>query len=255
MVVVGHAPPKDLAHLVNRFLVIRSAETAVNNLLPTSGVTLVFRVHGSLFDAAAPGAPLPGAMVTGGRDFPRSVVYGAGTLAYVVELVPGAASYLLSGDLEGLWGTTVAAETVADLPDLGGALADANETGALEVLARVLRQRLRDHRPHRLIEDARALVAQGVPRLSVGRLVDQLGTNKDSLEKRFRREWGATPKVVLRIERLRGLISTLDQPPGAEATWAQRAHRGGYADQSHLNREFRALVGRAPQAFLQGRRW
>ena len=253
MTVQAYAPPADLIHLVRRFLVLRSAQRTLNTLLPTSGVTLVFRVSGAIFEAATlPSSPLPPLVVTGPRDFPRSVIYGPGTLAYVVELVPGAAQGLVGGALEDLWGTTVAAREVLPLaPDLEEALRGApGDVEALGILAEVVRSRA-GAPAHRLVAEAASLLARVPPTLSVRQLVDSLGTNKDSLEKRFRRDWGATPKVVLRIERLRGLIASW----GPEETWADRAHRWGYSDQSHFNHEFRSMLGMAPGEFVRGDRW
>jgi len=37
----------------------------------------------------------------------------------------------------------------------------------------------------------------------------------------------------------------------APARWGEVAHAAGYADQSHLNREFRALAGTTPSDFVR----
>jgi AraC-like DNA-binding protein len=56
------------------------------------------------------------------------------------------------------------------------------------------------------------------------------------------------PKTVARILRLQraSLIMTQPSPPPA----AEIAHRCGYADQAHLNRDFRALTGITPTEFV-----
>jgi AraC-like DNA-binding protein len=57
---------------------------------------------------------------------------------------------------------------------------------------------------------------------------------------------GLGPKRLLRIARLhRALV--LAQARGA--AWAEAAYRAGYADQAHMVREFRSLLGEAPEAW------
>lgn len=57
---------------------------------------------------------------------------------------------------------------------------------------------------------------------------------------------GLGPKRLLRIARLhRALL--LAEARGA--AWAETAYRAGYADQAHMVREFRSLVGESPEAW------
>lgn len=60
---------------------------------------------------------------------------------------------------------------------------------------------------------------------------------------------GLSPKRVIRIERLhRALISSRDR----SLAWAEVAAIAGFADQAHMSREFRDLLGESPTAW--GRR-
>ena len=86
-------------------------------------------------------------------------------------------------------------------------------------------------------------------RVRIGALTDELGCSRRHLAARFREHVGVPPKTVARIVRFRHAIALLRG--GAEP--AAAAHACGYADQPHLNREFRALAGATPITFVQDR--
>ncbi|MDR7298035.1 AraC-like DNA-binding protein [Pelomonas aquatica] len=65
--------------------------------------------------------------------------------------------------------------------------------------------------------------------------------------RRFEQAVGLTPKRYARVLRLGMLLPTLSRCGPRD--WAQVAAGGGYADQSHLIREFRQLTGMAPGAY------
>jgi AraC-like DNA-binding protein len=83
-------------------------------------------------------------------------------------------------------------------------------------------------------------------------LAATLGIGRRALERLFRQEVGLSPKLYARIERLQGVLASLEHAaPGTP--WAQLALRHGYADQSHLIRDFRLLAGTTPQRYLAER--
>jgi len=80
-------------------------------------------------------------------------------------------------------------------------------------------------------------------RLSIGALAAEVGWSRRHLASRWRRDVGLTPKAtarVLRFERAHALVR-------AGRALADVAYDCGYADQSHFNREFRALAGATPR--------
>ncbi|MFJ2581601.1 helix-turn-helix domain-containing protein [Kitasatospora aureofaciens] len=86
-------------------------------------------------------------------------------------------------------------------------------------------------------------------RLPVAALARETGWSARHLQERFRRETGLTPKAaarVIRFDRARHLLTASARPPRL----AELAARCGYFDQAHLAREFRALAGSAPSAWL-----
>jgi AraC-like DNA-binding protein len=81
----------------------------------------------------------------------------------------------------------------------------------------------------------------------VARLAGEVGWSRRHLVDRFREQVGLPPKVaarVLRFQRAAGLIT------GGARSWADVALTCGYYDQAHLNRDFRALAGCTPGAYL-----
>jgi AraC-like DNA-binding protein len=78
-------------------------------------------------------------------------------------------------------------------------------------------------------------------------LAAETGYSRQHLTRRFRDEFGLSPKRagrVMRFERARRMLAT----PGA--TVGQVAARCGYADQSHLTRDVAAFAGCTPTELL-----
>ncbi|NEE04673.1 AraC family transcriptional regulator [Phytoactinopolyspora halotolerans] len=85
---------------------------------------------------------------------------------------------------------------------------------------------------------------------SIGGLAAELGVSPRGLQLAFQRHIGMSPKSVARIARFQRAVHMLS---GQDAGFA-RAVEYGYADQSHFNREVRAMSGLTPAelfAFVQ----
>lgn len=79
-------------------------------------------------------------------------------------------------------------------------------------------------------------------------LAAELGCSRRYLRDGFVRHVGLAPKTVARLMRFHHVRERIQQAP---ARWGEVAHAAGYADQSHLNREFRALAGTTPSDFVR----
>jgi AraC-like DNA-binding protein len=79
--------------------------------------------------------------------------------------------------------------------------------------------------------------------LRIGALARELGCSRRHLSVRFHEELGLPPKTAARVLRFHAARARIADKP---ARWADIAHELGYADQSHLNREFRELAGTTP---------
>lgn len=97
-----------------------------------------------------------------------------------------------------------------------------------------------------LISRAQELLAEQLHRsLSLDHLGVELGLSKFHLLRAFQKETGLTPRewaMQLRTRRAKGLLRN-----GVPASTA--AHALGFADQSHLNRHFRAAYGITPGVY------
>jgi AraC-like DNA-binding protein len=94
----------------------------------------------------------------------------------------------------------------------------------------------------------RQLVATG-GRAQVEPLMDETRRSRRLVTERFRRQFGVTPKTYARIVRFRRTLGMLDRV-GRERTLADVATECGYYDQPHFNRDFTALAGCTPSAFM-----
>ena len=86
--------------------------------------------------------------------------------------------------------------------------------------------------------------------LRIGKLAADLSVSRRHLTTRFREQIGLPPKTFARLLRFDSVRRQMGE---RSEVWADVAARCGYADQSHLNREFRELGGTTPAAFLARR--
>jgi len=93
----------------------------------------------------------------------------------------------------------------------------------------------------------RRLVSSDGP-VPIGLLARQAGWSHKHLITKFRQQVGLTPKTAARLLRFEHAWRQLGG--GEPAHWDRLAADGGYADQSHLIREFREFTGGTPADFL-----
>jgi AraC-like DNA-binding protein len=86
------------------------------------------------------------------------------------------------------------------------------------------------------------------PTVSVAQLADDIGVEQRRLERIIRRDFGMTPKQVLRRARALDMASHLRGVADQEEAEALALR---YYDQSHLIREFTAMFGMSPRQFVE----
>jgi AraC-like DNA-binding protein len=98
------------------------------------------------------------------------------------------------------------------------------------------------------VERAREFLHEMLPdNPSLDSVAQACGMNKFALLRQFKRAFGTTPHhylVSLRIERARGALAAGEAPASVAAAL-------GFADQAHLSRHFKRLVGVAPGQFAR----
>ncbi len=88
-------------------------------------------------------------------------------------------------------------------------------------------------------------------RVTSAELVQHLGIGERQLERRFLARVGVTPKFFARVVRFKAAQQLARSPRGQRAGWAGVASQAGYCDQAHLIRDFGALAGLSPGAWLK----
>ena len=82
--------------------------------------------------------------------------------------------------------------------------------------------------------------------------MDRYGVNKRTLQRLFAKYVGVSAKWVIQRYRLHEAAERLGGDEDVDL--AALALELGYADQAHFARDFRAMVGRPPAAFVRGAR-
>lgn len=101
--------------------------------------------------------------------------------------------------------------------------------------------------PDPAIEWAWRRLGEASGRVRVQSLAVELGCSRRYLLRRFREQIGLPPKTVARLLRFAEVRRAIERDP---LRWSQVAVDAGYADQSHLNREFQQLAGTTPTDFV-----
>ena len=142
------------------------------------------------------------------------------------------------GTIGGAWRQTVRsleAQGDACMPDRRGAL--------VALAARAV------GRPNDTLVEAAADRIERLPRIKISVLADDLGVSARQLQRRFVDEVGYPPKTFARITRLRRLLSVATTAPDL----ASAALASGFASQSHMVDDVRALTSMTPVRFLEDR--
>jgi AraC-like DNA-binding protein len=192
-----------------------------------------------------------------GRDVGTSLIGGVRTEAYVkdisnpepsvgimlrpgaAELISGAPARALAGNhtkLDDIWRRSQLEEILERL------LEEQRLAGRLAIIEDVLASRL----PR--IRGINPLVAHSLERLAatvrIGDVVAESGFSHRYFARTFAEAVGLPPKTYYRILRFGRVLRRLKSDP--ETGWADLAIAEGYADQAHMNREFREFAGVTP---------
>jgi len=191
-----------------------------------------------------------GSFVAGLDDRASVTEYVGEQRGIQVNLTPLGARRLLGLPMDELARRVVAIDDVLGSDELVERLHDApGWPERFALLDRLLLRRLALAAP----VDARVQLAWARLRCSDGAveiaaLAREVGWSRRHLAERFRTEVGLPPKAVARVLRFQRVTRTLHANAGDGL--ADIAYACGYADQAHLNRDFRELAGTTPTAFV-----
>jgi AraC-like DNA-binding protein len=244
------APAPELAPWIECYWAMRAANApdVPNRVIPDGCSDIIV----GLTDA--PGPVAIGTMQT------AAVFCLQGPVDYFgVRFRPGCALPFLGVPLRELTDRRVPLDQVwgADAQRLG----DVSAANARTTINRVLGDRLRSWKcdarsDETLVWNAIGLMRRARGSANIGGVAAALGVGERRLERAFDRSVGIGPKVFGRVLRLRRALRSIEAAAEGRApvSWTAVAFDAGYADQSHLIREFRALAGATPARYLAERR-
>lgn len=234
------SPPPDLAPWVASLWTFRVAPEAaeIEHRIPLTG--------GLMLSSGADGEPA----LVGPRTAPLTTPVRGGDVYRGVHLQPGAAGslfHLPPGALRDALGPARFWLDPHWCDRWRARAAVKDDAAALGGLAEALRELAQHAAP------LDAAVATAVVRLvrSQGRaqlsgVAQEVALSPRQLRRRFRAAVGLNPKELARIRRLRAAAAAAVVE---ERSWVEVVGDGGYADQPHLVREFRRLLGVTPVRF------
>ncbi|MCR9136309.1 MAG: helix-turn-helix domain-containing protein [Alphaproteobacteria bacterium] len=254
---IHSAPPneRELAPLVRSIWSYRcEPRHNFETLLPHVGGQLLVNLHGSelrTFDALGNIAATTGPVALHGIRTERIVIDTEQKRNICgVEFEPGGLTAFTD------WSARRFRDRLIDASDVWGAdsrllhvalVAAQNEDEQCGLLESFLAGKI----IHRPAEDAS--LGQWIAGLQAGGRIQDIqnalgregfGMSQRQLHALFDRRLGVRPKLFARLVRLSSSVAEFDQSP----SFASLAYEHGYADQSHLTREFRQLAGTTPRA-------
>jgi AraC-like DNA-binding protein len=259
--VVG-VPAPPLRAFVHRYTGYRyeGFDPGIHAGLPSRHLTFIVSLDahievGDLRDRTAPHRRF-GALVGGLHTAPAAIHHDGNQHGIQLEITPQGARALFGMPAAEIVARTVPMDTV--LGRLTAQLVDRLHTTAtwsrrFELIDRLLTAAIAESgaAPPQVAFAWQRLTATGGA-VEVGDLAVEVGWSRRHMSERFRREYGLPPKTmarVIRFERARRMLTEQRRPSlGAVALAA------GYADQAHMNRDWREFAGASPTRWMADER-
>lgn len=252
-------PPPDLAPVIAGVWLARgSTEHRREAVLPNGVVELIFNLGGPQWVVdGGPRRRFCASFLAGTQLAPLWIEEESETDLIGVRFRPGGIADWLDEPLREL---TQRVESTDDLSlkpwarELREALGNAPTVAerlqlTLEALRRHRRVTGCDGRVRRVLRLEAA--AGDFEPASVAAMARRVGVSHKHLISLFQRAVGVSPRQLRRVMRFHGVVTALER--SRPASWADLAAHAGYADQSHLIREFRHFASCTPTEFLRRR--
>lgn len=241
------SPSPRLAPFVRDFMVVETDRDVDALRLPEPGLVLGIRYRGS---ATVAGSLLPTSTCTGLLGTARRMHTAAGSGVLLARLRTGAAPAFFATPIHELFGLTMRLDDLMPRDVVARAHEDVSEAGSdverVAAFETLLFSRLRRSAVDPVVRRAERAIADACGNLSMRVLAASVGLSQDTFEKRFRSAVGTSPKHHAMLTRLRHAVASYK--PGMRLT--DLALDAGYFDQSHFNRELRAVTGESPTRFF-----
>lgn len=233
------APPPALASWVEHFWIERGRKPLGRpwRIVPDAGAHVIFAVE------LKPGAgERARCLVVGSRGVYDDIDVSRRVLTIGARLRPGALPALVRSEARGFTDRAFRTEDVFGKAGraLAGRMNESTPEIAVGHLESFLESRFRSVKANVQLQSA---LRSG---LSVARLADAMGVSLRGIRNSTMAKTGLGPRHLLRIVRLH---RALHHAAASSSTWSEIAYLSGFADQSHMIREFVALLGEPPNAW------
>lgn len=257
-----HVPPPPLSDLIH-FIWLHEGYApghAKERVFPTGTMQLIFNLGDNDFQVFDPldinGVQTYRDVVVSGPRSESTVIGTAGLAATLgVHFKPGGAvpffgvpaSELQNRDvtLDTLWGSAASevSEQIREAPA---------PDQRFRILEAFLRARMAPSAGrHPAVAFGLDQLHRGPVSLTIAAVTESAGLSHRRFNEVFQTEVGMSPKRYQRVQRLQQVVRLVDGQQ--DVNWARIAAECGYADQSHLIREVRALGGVSPSEYLAQR--
>lgn len=263
-------PDSRLASLIHCFTAVERVFTPEHNtfsILPDSRVEVVFNLGMpcSIVDGSNE-RPLGACYVVGLLRQPitlralgrvcaiRTSFYPWGWAQFAGELRPAAVNVEESDDKDAREDMPAAARVPAELiAQLRGAYEQAGASAAIPLLQAFLVQHLHTARPEQaLMQSAASSILDAGGNTRIYAVARQHAVSERTLNRAFTRQIGVSPKQLASVKQFDGVRDALWGNPSSSL--AEIALYAGYADQAHMQREFKRHSGLTPHQFAQAMR-
>jgi AraC-like DNA-binding protein len=224
---------------------------AEQRILPDGCIELVCHFGDRFLAVSRDGLPSPQAscFVVGVLTSPLTVVQSGRADTMGVRFRPGCAHRFIPCPL------TALTDRAVDLDDLWGAAARdlwerlaaaPDDSARIALVSGALRERLARADTDRVTAAAVADLVRSGGRASVAAIAARTGVTTRHLQRRFAQRVGASPKMLARILRFQNTLRLRLTGPDERTDWVRVACECGYADQSHLIRDYAEFAGETP---------
>ncbi len=248
-------PSRALCRYVRYYWILQSdtSDVVTERTFPEGCIQLFFHKGKQLFSQTHQTVQ-PRYFICGQGDGYNDICTNGEVEMIVVVFQPHAAKLFLRKPLSLFRGKNVAIEDVEDrgLADLAHKIADTeSHSRCIELIEQFLLHRLvidTDYNIDRLSAAIRHINL--TPHLNVCKLADKACLSTKQFTRIFEDYVGTSPKDFLRIVRVQRALYLLQGDPQYKYNLAQVAYRCGFADQSHMIREFKLFTGYTPLEYL-----
>jgi AraC-like DNA-binding protein len=255
---IERAPTPRLQSVIDHYVGYRMTgrPAGVHRGVPSRYMTLIVSIGNSI-DVIAQTDPAQAprsyrCVISGLQASSALIAHDGNQEGVAIELTPLGSRMLLGLPARAIWDTSL------ELSELVGSIGEelwdrlqvapgwqARFDVCDEVFSRLVTE---DAVAPELVRCWRTLVGSG-GRIAIDDLADRIGFSRQHLGRRFRDEFGLTPKLAARVVRFERARTMLEVVPSFVSI-AQVAAACGYYDQAHLNRDFAQFAGTSPTALL-----